>query len=254
MKPSIFFICFLTCIFCYSQNHGSDLQIEYKVYCDTDYPLTFFSTLSISGQTSIYQEKFTTSQDWNGGKIKSEQGSFVSAAKDIPDDYLRIDHTTKEILFFDVLPTTSILVTDNYPEPDWIISGEKKNIAGYSCVKATANYRGRTWIAWFTPDLAIPYGPWKLQGLPGLILEAYDKNEMFTMRGVKVEMIKSDLINRDFKTLRLTHNTKPITYKQFLADSDEAMENMVKQMNDKGENVELIIPPRTGYELKYEWE
>lgn len=239
---------------CFSQKQNDDLQANYQVYIDGDYPITYPSILYIRNQVSIYQTKPGLKQEWSEGKVKSGLDSYVSTVKTINDDYLKINHATKEVFFFDILPTTSILVTDNYPELNWVISTEKKNVIGYSCLKATANYRGRTWVAWFSPDIAMPYGPWKLHGLPGLILEAYDKDEMFKMQIAKVEKIKSDLFDRDFKTFRLTHNSKPITYKQFLEDSDEAMINMVKQMNSDGENVELIIPPRTGYELKYEWE
>lgn len=58
-----------------------------------------------------------------------------------------------------------------YPFP-WAISEEIDTIAGYECHKATATYGGRDWTAWYTTEVPVPFGPWKLTGLPGLVVEA----------------------------------------------------------------------------------
>ena len=52
-----------------------------------------------------------------------------------------------------------------------------KEIGDFKCFKASCNFRGRDYTAWFTLEIPLPYGPWKLQGLPGLILEAYDTDK-----------------------------------------------------------------------------
>lgn len=71
------------------------------------------------------------------------------------------------------------LVEEEFPKLNWEIEQETKVIGGYNCQKAETHFKGRDYIAWFTTDIPFQAGPWKLQGLPGLILEASDsKNEV----------------------------------------------------------------------------
>ncbi|HJE39010.1 MAG TPA: GLPGLI family protein [Candidatus Amulumruptor caecigallinarius] len=66
--------------------------------------------------------------------------------------------------------------SEDWEKPEWEIGDSIKIVLGYECIEASANYRGRTWTAWFAPELPVQEGPWKLCGLPGLILEAHDAN------------------------------------------------------------------------------
>ena len=64
--------------------------------------------------------------------------------------------------------------TEPFEEIEWAISDSVKSILGYDCIKAETDYHGRHWNVWFSPDIPLQDGPWKLCGLPGLILEASD--------------------------------------------------------------------------------
>lgn len=238
----------------FSQNLRNELKIEYQMYEKSNYSTTFPTVLYVRDSATIYQTKITELKHWEEANVKDELPFVTSTAKKVKDGYLKINHSTKQLLSFELLPTNSILVTDYYPELGWKLTGETKKIHDFSCVKATTSYRGRNWIAWFTPEIAVPYGPWKLHGLPGLILEAYSEDEKFLIKVVKVESDSSDIFNVDFKILRTTHNKEPITYRQFLADREEAFDNIDKKMKSQGYDVQSVTPVRRGLELKYEWE
>ncbi|MDO5615148.1 MAG: GLPGLI family protein, partial [Cruoricaptor ignavus] len=57
---------------------------------------------------------------------------------------------------------------------NWNISNETKQIDRYNVQKATTNFGGRTWEAWFTTEIPISEGPYKFRGLPGLIIAIKD--------------------------------------------------------------------------------
>lgn len=66
--------------------------------------------------------------------------------------------------------------TEPLDEIEWEISDSTKTILGYDCEMATTSYHGRNWTVWFAPDIPLQEGPWKLTGLPGLILEATESS------------------------------------------------------------------------------
>ncbi len=57
---------------------------------------------------------------------------------------------------------------------NWELQDETLKVCGYLCNKAVCNFGGKTWTAWYAPEISISDGPWKLYGLPGLILKATD--------------------------------------------------------------------------------
>lgn len=74
--------------------------------------------------------------------------------------------------------------------PDWkVVADSTANILGYHCTMATAHFKGRTWKAWFTEDIPLSYGPWKLCGLPGLVLKAVDATRQYAFEAVSMQQL-----------------------------------------------------------------
>lgn len=68
---------------------------------------------------------------------------------------------------------------ENCPEMAWELLDGDTIILGYHCNKAQTSYAGRDYIAWYTPELNLPYGPYKFGKLPGLILKVTDTKDNF---------------------------------------------------------------------------
>ena len=74
--------------------------------------------------------------------------------------------------YYDKVGTERYYYEEEIPDIEWEVGDSTKTILGYECFEATADFHGRKWSVWFTPEIPIVAGPWKLSGVPGLILEA----------------------------------------------------------------------------------
>lgn len=97
--------------------------------------------------------------------------SIIESAENAPDRYKCIDKVI----------------------PQWNITSDTLSVLGYLCQKATTNFRGRDYEAWFTPDISVNDGPWKLYGLPGLILKAQDLENLFIFEIVGLEQLNPSI-------------------------------------------------------------
>ncbi len=65
-------------------------------------------------------------------------------------------------------------------QPEWeLLDDVTIDVIGYPCQKAVCHFKGRDWTVWYTLDIPRSEGPWKLFGLPGLILKAEDSQKHY---------------------------------------------------------------------------
>lgn len=125
------------------------------------------------------------------------------------------------------------IVKDQYVYPVhkkivWKIDDETKNIAGYNCQKATGKYNNRKYIAWFTKEIPVSEGPYTFKGLPGLVLEVYDKKKYFYISLISIQNLKEEIkpINKAIQT----------TYHDFVKKRREVNDNPIAELQKLSKN------------------
>ena len=108
--------------------------------------------------------------------------------------YVYKNYPTGQMTITDRISLQDYCYVDSLHAQTWTMGDSTREVLGYTCQQATADFRGRRWTAWFATDIPVSDGPWKLGGLPGLILEAYDKGHQYTFTAVGLERVAEEPI------------------------------------------------------------
>ncbi|OFY39450.1 MAG: hypothetical protein A2X18_04970 [Bacteroidetes bacterium GWF2_40_14] len=111
------------------------------------------------------------------------------------EDKIYKNYENNTLMFLSNVFAQDYFYEESLERQNWVLSKDTAIIESYNCLKATCMFRGREWIAWYTPDIPMIEGPWKLCGLPGLILKAVDaKGEFsFICKGISLLMPKKEI-------------------------------------------------------------
>lgn len=162
----------------------------------------------------------------------------------------------KDFFFTADIRDTEYFIHDNVAIPNWKIDkAQTKKILGYSCLKATAKFRGTNVTAYFTKELPYSAGPYKFYGLPGVILDIREDNNNYNIwKAEKVELNIDTKINFNPQF----NNYPKINMKEFI-EIKEGIQK--KEMSDilakmpEGTKMESGKPKnRPGLEKVFEWE
>ena len=163
--------------------HGQDKS-------GTPFTDTGYTMLQVGASQAKFQDYTTFSLDSLNSRdnvpddLQQEYEMRVLKNKNYFDQTIWQDAATGK------LTVLSLIAPDyyTYEEPghsiSWTLTEETDTVCGYLCQKATGTYGGRTWIAWYAPEIPVPFGPWKLTGLPGLVLDATDTEGIHHFRAI----------------------------------------------------------------------
>lgn len=167
----------------------------------------------IKWQYDTYSKKGIT-QAW--GRLRRDIDQHVYWA-DFYDAYLT-DRLQKEVLFSCRMGAEDYLVREPQPIISWLLSDSTKVIGSYTCHKAKAFLGGRNWIAWYTLEIPVPSGPWKLSGLPGLILIAYDETGQYKFAAQSVSNTSGCISKLNYPYISISREQYNRMFRQMLED------------------------------------
>jgi len=184
---------------------SQDYQITYNLRYREDSLSTNYINKNYVLQVEKNQTKFILKSLIDGNKILDANTRMFY---DLPMEQIvqhkrnADDYTNYDVIFQNYY---------SYPSSNpitWTIEKDTKTENTYKLQKATSNFIGRQWEAWFIPDIPIMEGPYKFRGLPGLIYEVKDQKDNFTY-----ELIEVKKLDKPYDTSNIieTHfGTKPI--------------------------------------------
>lgn len=146
------------------------------------------------------------------------------------------------------------------PKFAWKILSDKQKIGEYNTQKATTEFGGRKWTAWFSSDIPFQDGPYKFSGLPGLIVKIEDEakdyswvlqgnkklqdyteysyiENMMQAKGGKVNEMPRDKFEKKFNEFKKDPfaTMRPMLTKEIMSQSIPGMDGTVGDMIKKQE-------------------
>lgn len=202
MRIFIFFFFIISVI--HSQKTSSSLIVHYTHSIELEgAPSTtsINATLISNSNESIYEMDFMGNMNFIDEE-DSEGGPVLSIK---PTKNPKIFKYLNEQTFYSIerILMRPYLVKDTTNQFKWLLVNDYKTILGYQCQLATIVHRGREYKAYFTTEIPFKLGPWKFDGLPGLILSIESIDGVFKINATKIELknIKSLIENPFIKEL-----------------------------------------------------
>lgn len=179
----------------FAQSSG---RATYKVYSALA-PEGYEAILDFSPERSLYR----------GGTYKGETRVQVSKKfrKEGNNNYIDINVSTPpdevcvvmnagkdELLSYEWLirggNLYEYLTHELLREIEWELIDSTKQFGRFTAQGARCAFRGREYDVWYVPEIPVSCGPWKFNGLPGLIVEACERDGgvfRFVLQGVEVK-------------------------------------------------------------------
>jgi GLPGLI family protein len=178
----------LCCYNGFSQNFYG--EIEYKEIARYSRYGVFDCVLKFTNNESIYYINPFDSNSKNSNANSVTKRVNIKS-ENLSKDYFFRKNNSEEIVIHDNFLDKSIFYKDSIVQT-WKLINESKTIMNLKCLKAETFFRGRKYIAWYTEELPVKYGPRNFYGLPGIILELEENTGLLKILASKIATKETD--------------------------------------------------------------
>ena len=148
--------------------------------------------------------------------MESASGATISIKMVEAEEFVYYDIQSKKKIEQREFMSRNFLIESGTDTVKWKITGNQKEVLGYSCLEAELVGASKKTVAWFAPTLPIQTGPDGYSGLPGLILSIDIEDGKMTLTASKIEFKPIDS-----KELAKPKDGKRVTAQEYKKIVDE---------------------------------
>jgi len=193
------------------------------------------ASLVSNNEVSIYTEFYSKVKD-SVHYEESVSGSKLIVYNASKNLHFIKDFKNQVIYCKGLILNKKYFVIDSIDIFDWKLEKDTLSVLGIKCQIATLKFRGRNYTAYYTNEIKASDGPWKFNGLPGLILKVFSDDGLYDFEAVS--LTKNISYQIDYKKLidDYKNNRTEITFDEYKIDKNQKLKELyLKQKSEFSE-------------------
>lgn len=224
----IFSICLLPIFIANKLNAQNTFIAKYNFthLRDTSQPLNVYTEemmLLTNNQTALYKSYVLFSFDSLLNNINSLKSNNIINVPKGTSEQIFTNYATNQIIIIRPWLEDTFGIKLPFQEINWKLLDTSIVIGTLKCNKAIGEFKGRIYTCWYCPEITTRSGPWKLFGLPGLIINASDEKNQISFKLNSIRQIKDVEINLPKNISYITENKFTEIKEAFLANPNAAL-------------------------------
>lgn len=192
------------------------LCLQVGTHCTRSFPYRKFER-DIASENRSYMDGYELMDDEEENTLATESYCFMPEVwRNYPEGKMTVR---------DAIPPFIYEAQETLEPIKWKLSEDTLTVCGYLCKKATCELHGRKWTVSYSEEIPTSAGPWKLCGLPGLIVDAKCDGGIhsFTLTDIQrtattIYMERNAITTKISEKKLITNRNKTFGYHQYIKD------------------------------------